>query len=384
MDRDVYVAGCGVTPFGNRWRASAADLAAEACSAALADAGIELDAVDAAWVGAFYPATGIGGSFLVDAIGCGSIPITHVENMCATGLDAFRHACLAVAAGQCEVALVCGVDKLTDNSGRGLPPEPATPAMAKLVDVNQFGFMATASFARWGWDRDDLVAVAVKNLGNGDAHPKAHLHLRPTAEEVVGAPIVSWPLGMHDCCSVADGAAAVIVTAGPVARATTHRDTLVKVRAVSAASAVSHPFWDPDFELDGFAATREAARTAYRDAGIARPVDEIDLVEVHDCFTITELLDVQDLGLCAPGEGAGFVRSGAADVDGTVAVNPSGGLKAFGHPIGATGVRMVQEITRQLQGRAEGRQVPGAATGMAQNLGGLGGVCLIAILGRDD
>ena len=384
MTRDVYVAGCGVTQFGNRWHASAPDLAAEACFAALDDAGLELSDVEAAWVGAFYPATGIGGSFLVDAIGCEGIPITHVENMCATGLDAFRHACLAVAAGECDVALVCGVDKLTDNSGRGLPPEPATPAMAKLVDVNQFGFMATAAFAAWGWGRDDLAAVAVKNLANGVAHPKAHLHVKATAEQVLASPIVSWPLGLHDCCSVADGAAAVLVTARPVALGTPHRDQLVKVRAVSAASAVSHPFWDPDFALDGFQATREAARIAYRDAGIGRPLDEIDLVEVHDCFTITELLDIQDLGFCAPGDGAGFVSSGAAEVDGTLAVNPSGGLKSFGHPIGATGVRMIQEITRQLQGRAEGRQVPDAGVGMAQNLGGLGGVCLIAILGRDD
>src|SRR5579872_3993786 len=229
VDRDVFVAGCGVTAFGNRWRSSAADLAAQACYEALADAGLELTDVQAAWVGAFYPATGIGGSFLVDAIGCRGIPITHVENMCATGLDAFRHAFMTVAAGACDVALVCGVDKLTDESCRGLPPEPATPAMAKLVDVNQFSLLATHCFAKYGWTREDLAAVAVKNLRNGRAHSKAHLRMDVTPEQALASPIVSWPLGLYDCCSVADGAAAVLVTSEQVARSSAHRDALVKV-----------------------------------------------------------------------------------------------------------------------------------------------------------
>lgn len=384
MDRDVYVIGCGCSKFGDRWQASAADLAGEACLEALEDAGLELSEVQAAWLGAYYPATAVGGSFLVDAIGCGGIPITHVENMCATGSDAFRQACMAVGAGECEVALVCGVEKLTDNSARGLPSEPSPPAMARLVDVNLFAFLATHCFDKYGWTREDLAAVAVKNHANGEVHPKAHLQRAVTREDALGSPSVSWPLGLYDCCSVADGSAAVVVASESVARASAHKDDLVQVRAAMAASNVSHPFYDPDFGMDGFEVTRRAARDAYKTAGIANPAEEIDVVEAHDCFTITELLDIQDIGLCAPGEAAEFVTSGAADVNGRVAVNPSGGLKSFGHPIGATGVRMTQEVVRQLQGRAQGRQVPNAAVGMVQNLGGLGGVCVVSILGRAD
>ena len=384
MDTGVFVAGCGLAKFGNRWQASAADLAAEACFEALDDAGLEVGDVDAGWVGAYYAATALGGSFLVDAIGCAGVPVTHVENLCASGMDAFRHACMAVGAGVCDVALVCGVEKLTDNSGRGLPSEPAPPAIGKLVDANLFALLATHCFSEYGWTRDDLAAVAVKNLANGEAHPKAHLRRAVAHEQVMASKPISWPLALHDCCPVADGAAAVIVTTEDVARRTAHRDELVQVRAVTAASGVTHPLYDPDFGLDGFETTRQAARKAYDTAGIADPVNEIDLVEVHDCFTITELLDIQDLGLCRPGEAASFVTSGAAAVDGAVAVNPSGGLKSFGHPIGATGVRMVQEVVRQLQGRAEGKQVADASVGMAQNLGGLGGVCLVSIFARVD
>lgn len=384
MDRAVFVVGCGLTRFGERWEASAADLAAEACSEALADAGLEVADAEAAWLGAYYPGTAIGGSFLVDAIGCDGIPVTRVENLCATGSDAFRQACMAVGAGEYEIALVCGVEKLTDSGRRGLPSEPATPAMARLVDVNLFALLATHCFAEFGWTRDDLAAVAVKNLANGNAHPKAHLRREVTREQALGSPTVSWPLGLDDCCSVADGSAAVVVASEKVARCSAHSDRAVQVRAVTAASDVTHPWYDPDFGLDGFAATRQAARKAYEKAGITDPTREIDLVEVHDCFTIAELLDIQDLGICAPGEAAEFVASGAADVGGAVAVNPSGGLKSFGHPIGATGVRMTQEVVRQLQGRAEGRQVEDAGVGMVQNLGGLGGVCLTSILARVD
>ncbi len=384
MDRSVYVVGCGCSKFGNRWEASAADLAAEACFEALDDAGVGLGDIQAAWLGAFYPETAVGGSFLVDAIGCEGIPVTHVENLCATGSDAFRQACMAVGAGECEIALVCGVEKLTDNTARGLPLEPSPPVMARLVDVNLFALLATHCFHEYGWSREDLAAVAVKNHGNGAAHPKAHLRRAVTHQGALESPTVSWPLGLYDCCSIADGSAAVVVASEQVARASAHKDDLVQVLAVAAASRVSHPFYESDFQMDGFDVTRQAAREAYDVVGIAKPAEEIDLVEVHDCFTITELLNIQDIGLCERGEAAEFVASGEADVDGTVAVNPSGGLKSFGHPIGATGVRMIQEVVRQLQGRAEGRQVPDAGVGMVQNLGGLGGVCVVSILSAAD
>jgi acetyl-CoA C-acetyltransferase len=384
LTRTAYVAGTGLTRFGERRELGPEQLAAEASLEALGDAGLEVADVEAAWVGAFYPATGLGGSFLVDAIGCRGIAVTHVENLCASGMDAFRHAVLAVEAGVCDIALAVGVDKLTDHTGRGLPPEPALPAMAKMVDANHFALMASRAFSTHGWTREDLAAVAVKNAANGSAHPKARLRAPVTTQQVLDAPEVSSPLGVQDCCPVADGAGAVVVASEEVARRTTHCDVPVRVRAVEAAASVSHPFFELESGLDGFEVTRRAARQAYHRAGITRPAEQLDLVEAHDCFTITELLDIGDLGLCAPADAAAFVRDGRADVDGLVPVNPSGGLKAFGHPIGATGVRMIHEVTRQLQGRAEGRQVRGAGVGLAQNLGGLGGVCLVSVLARAD
>lgn len=380
MDRPVYVAGCGLTSFGERWEASATDLAAEACAAAIADAGLAPDAIEAAWLGAYYPTTASGGSFLVDATGLEGLAVTRVENLCATGSDAFRQACLAVGGGAVDIALVCGVEKLTDDGARGLPREPQPSALADLVDVNLFALLASSCFDRYGWTRDDLAAVAIKNLGNGSHHPKAHLRGAPGLDSILASPFVSSPLAVQDCCAISDGSAALVIASEDVARGGPWAASPVRVVGLAAAAGVTYPWFDEGFELDGFEVTRRAAAAAYAQAGIVDPARELDLVEVHDCFTIAELLDIGDIGLCEPGAAAEFVGSGAGDIGGEVAVNPSGGLKSFGHPIGATGVRMVQEVVRQLQVRAEGRQVPGAIRGMVQNLGGLGGICLTAIL----
>ena len=196
--------------------------------------------------------------------------------------------------------------------------------------------------------------------------------------------MIAWPLGRFDCCAVSDGAAAVVVTRPETARTLHHKDDFVKVKSNALAVHTAWPMFKGSMDYLGFAATRDAAAQAYEEAGITEPAKEISLAEVHDCFTITEILNCQDLGFCKEGEGVHLLREGQTAPDGEIPVNPSGGLKCFGHPIGATGCRMIVEVTKQLQGRADGVQVPDAELGLAHNLGGPGAVCSVTILGRND
>jgi acetyl-CoA C-acetyltransferase len=202
-------------------------------------------------------------------------------------------------------------------------------------------------------------------------------------EIALDAPMIAWPLGRFDSCAVSDGAAAVIITTPEIAKKMKHKDDYVVVKANGLAVTTASPMHNPGFDYLGFPATRMAAKQAYEEAGITDPAAQISLAEVHDCFTITEMLTYEDLGFCAPGEGADFIKDGRSAADGDLPVNPSGGLKSFGHPIGATGCRMIGEVTRQLQGRAEGIQVKDPELGLAHNLGGPGAVCSVTILGRN-
>ncbi len=382
----VAVAGVGATAFGERWDDRTPDLLADACFEAFADAGIAPSDVDAIWVGSLYPFTGLSGGIAVDALKLFGKPATHVENYCASGLDAFRNACYAVAAGICDVALACGVEKILDQGSSGLPLDMlgGHPVMGTASAPAVFALAATRAMQVWGWTREDFARVAVKNHDNGADHPKAHFRKRVSVEQVLGSPCLAWPLGRLDACGISDGAAAVVVTRPEVARDLAHRDDFPWVKAVQLSVHTGWPVYKSDFDYEGFPATRQAARQAYAEAGITTPRVDVGLAEVHDCFTITELLNIQDLGLCDQGDAAAFVRDGLADVGGETAVNPSGGLKSFGHPIGATGCRMLYEVTRQLQGRADGRQVKDPRFGLAHNLGGQGSAVAVAILGAHD
>jgi acetyl-CoA C-acetyltransferase len=336
--------------------------------------------VEAAWVGNYYPFTGIGGTTVSDSLRMYGKPATRVENYCASGLEAFRAACTSVAAGLYDVVLACGVEKITDQGAAGLPPMGrADPVFERPSSPGFFALSATRAFHEWGWDNRDLALVAVKNHANGAVHPKAHFRREITVEEALAAPEIASPLRRYDCA-----AAAVIVTRPEIARTLRHRNEVVLVKSVQVAAYTASPQFKPSFEFLGFPSTREAARRAYAEAGVTDPGGEIDVVECHDCFTITELLNLQDLGFCAPGDATRLAREGQWHHDGKIPVNPSGGLKAFGHPIGATGCRMVYEVTSQLQGRALGRQVRNPRLGLAHNLGGPGAVSAVAILGRED
>ncbi len=383
---DVAIIGGGASKvFGEQFGKSADDLLFEACFEALDDAGVGVEEIQAGWIGIAYPFTGLSGATMADPIKLYDIPITHTENYCCSGMDAFRNACLAVASGMYDMVMACGVEKITDQGGRGLPGlgQQHPVIFRGITAPSAFGLAFERHRKEFGLTREDLAHVAVKNHANGAAHPRAHFRREVTLEQVIKAPSISGPLGLLDCCPISDGAAALVITRKDIARK--YRDDFVTVRALALSVYSNWLPFQPDFDYLAWRPTVKAAEQAYRQAGIEDPLREIDLAEVHDCFTITEILNIEDLGFCRKGEGGRFVREGRANVDGDVAINPSGGLKCFGHPIGATGCRMVFEVMRQLQGRAEGKQREGAKTGMAHNLGGLGGtVCGIAILSSED
>jgi len=382
----VAVAGVGATRFTEHYEKDQEDLLVEAVEEACTDAGIERKDIQAIWCGVYYRFTGLSGTTAADALRLYGIPSTRVENYCASGMDAFRNACFAVAAGVYDIVLACGVEKITDQGSRGLPNvlrDSIPPFMPPASAPALFAMAATRAFSERGWTREDLARVAVKNHANGAKHPKAHFRREITMETALDAPMIAWPLGRFDSCAVSDGAAAVIITTPEIAKKMNHKDDFVNVKANGLAVTTSSPMHNPGFDYLGFPATRMAAKQAYDEAGITDPARQISLAEVHDCFTITEILTYEDLGFCEPGEGAAFIRDGRSAAEGDLPVNPSGGLKSFGHPIGATGCRMIGEITRQLQGRADGVQVKDPELGLAHNLGGPGAVCSVTILGRN-
>jgi acetyl-CoA C-acetyltransferase len=382
----IAVAGVGATRFTEHYGKDQEDLLVEAVDEACADAGIVRKQIQAIWVGAYYRFTGLSGTTAADPLRLYGIPATRVENYCASGMDAFRNACFAVAAGIYDIVLACGVEKITDQGSRGLPNvlrDSIPPFMPPASAPALFAMAATRAFSERGWTREDLARVAVKNHANGAKHPKAHFRREITMDTAMNAPMIAWPLGRFDSCAISDGAAAVIVTRPEIAKTLNHKDDYTVVKANALAVTTANPMHDPTCDYLGFRATRTAAKNAYEEAGITDPARQISFAEVHDCFTITEILTYEDLGFCAPGEGADFIRDGRSAADGSLPVNPSGGLKSFGHPIGATGCRMIGEVTRQLQGRADGVQVRDPELGLAHNLGGPGAVCSVTILGRN-
>jgi acetyl-CoA C-acetyltransferase len=378
------IIGVGCTKFGELWEKDAEDLIVEAAFEAMDDAGVTPDDIEATWVGNLYDFTGLSGSVAAEPLKLFGKPTTRVENFCASGMDAFRNACFAVASGVYDVVLACGVEKLMDVGGSGLPVDMGHPVMRGASAPAMFALAATRCFHEYGWTREDLAHVAVKNHKNGALHPKAHFRRPITLNTALNAPMIAWPLGRFDSCGMSDGAAALVITRPEIAKKSRHKHDYAVTKANALTMHSFLPMYRASYDWLGFPATQNSAKLAYAEAGIKNPVEEIDLAEVHDCFTITELLNIQDLGFCKQGEAPKFVRDGHADVDGKIAVNASGGLKCFGHPIGATGCRMLCEITKQIQGRAEGAQVKNARLGLAHNLGGPGSVCAVTILSRPD
>ena len=383
----VAVIGRGCSKFGERWDSSPSDLIIEAAYEAFEDAGIESKDVQAAWLGTV-------GSFrtgppLAAALKLDYIPITRVENACATATDAFRNACYAVAAGIYDIVLAVGVEKLKDSGFSGLAvAEPAGADVNPPVPPpSQFALAATRYFHQYDIPYEEgkmtLAQLASKNHRTGTMSPKAHFQREVSAEQVANAPMVAWPLGLFDCCGVSDGAAAAIITTPEIAK--TFRDDYILVKGIGL-SVGAFGVLRNDWDFTHFPESVRASQAAYQEAGISDPRQEIDLAMVHDCFTITELIIYEDLGFSPRGRASEDVAAGTFSLEGELPVNTDGGLKCFGHPIGASGIRMIYEVYKQLQGKAEGRQLKDPTLGLTHNLGGRPGTitCSVALFGTRD
>ena len=388
----VVILGMGCSKFGERWDCNAQDLMVEAFEEALADAGIERKQIEAAWLGTAIEEQHLGKSAvpLAMTLRLPYIPVTRVENYCATGTEALRGAVYAVASGAADIALALGVEKLKDTGYGGLP-QRGRGALNDLFWPNlsapgSFAQLAAAYRAKHGADKTDLkramAHISVKSHDNGARNPKAHLRNKITEDDVLRAPMIAEPLGLYDCCGVSDGSACAIVTTPDIARGLGKKD-LVAVKAlqvaVSNGQEVQYDQWDGSY----FATTRIAAERAYKEAGITKPREQVSLVDVHDCFSVTELVTMEDLQLSPEGTAIRDVLDGFYDAEGRVPCQIDGGLKCFGHPIGASGLRMVYEMYLQLQGRAGQRQLKAPTWGVTHNLGGFPSqnVAAIAVIG---
>lgn len=358
-------------------------LFAEAVAEAFAsvEKGMDPKLVQEAWVGS----TAFGGwqlgntaAYLVEQAGLPGVPAQRVENACASSGFALRDAVLAIESGRVDVALVGGFEKMNDVDGihkrywLGVSGDTAWERMAGATFPGVYGMMAARHMHEFGTRREDLASIAVKNHANGAKNPNAQFQRAITMEKALASPIVAAPLSMFDCCSTTDGASAVLLASDSFARQFT--DTPVWVEGSGAATDFLAVHDRPTMT------TLEATVRAARQAGV-KP-GEVDLAEVHDCFTIAEILAVEDLGFAKKGDGGAFAREGRGEIGRDVAINPSGGLKAKGHPLGATGAAQAVEVFEQLQGRAGARQVPGAEVALAHNVGGSGATCTVHLFRR--
>jgi acetyl-CoA C-acetyltransferase len=374
----VAIIGMGCTRFGELWDRSTADLLVEASTAATKSAGVALEEIDAFWLGTMD--SGYSGLTLSTAIKSHGKPVTRVENMCATGSEALRGAVYAVASGAIDMAMAIGVEKLKDSGFSGLvrhdPPDDGTPT--ETTAPAAFSYLAPAYQDAHGLDtatmRETLSHIAVKNHANGALNERAQYRSPVTSEAVSRSPLVAGSLGIFDCSGVADGAAAAIVVRAEDAYRYADHPMFVKALAVVAGDGTAVLDDEASFASIPEAAT--SAEEAYRQAGITDPRTEISLAEVHDCFTPTELVLMEDLGFSERGQGWKDVLDGVFDADGTLPVNIDGGLKSFGHPIGATGLRMAFECWLQFRGEAGPRQLKDPRVGLTHNLGGRPGRCV--------
>jgi len=381
--RDVYVIGVGMTRFGELWESSLRDLFVEAALAALDDAGNAGEHLSSMYVGCMSSGLFVGqehiGPQLADYLGRIPIPATRVETACASGGAAVLHACLEVAAGVSEVVLAGGVEKMTDGAD-------VTSALATAADQEYeayhgvtfpglYALMARAHMHRYGTTREQLARVAVKNHKHGALNPKAQYPFEITVEQVLNSSRVADPLRLLDCSPVTDGAAAVILASEEAAR---RAGSHPLIRVAASAQATGTIALHSRADITRLDAVEQAAKEAYRQAGITP--DKVDVSEVHDCFTIAELCVMEALGYTEAGKSGPLAEAGETNIGGRMPINPSGGLKAKGHPVGASGAAQIVELVHQLRGEADGRQVENARIGLAQSMGGTGASCTVHIL----
>lgn len=378
--RDVAIIGAGITQFGELWDRSYRQIFVEAALKAIKNSGV--DHIDSMYVGSMSGGLFVGqehvGSIMADYLGVTPIPSVRVESACASGGVAVRQAFLEVASGASDVVLAGGVEKMTD--GVDVTAVLATAADQEwevyhgITFPGLYALIARAHMNRYGTTREQLAMVAVKNHENGSKNPNAQYQFKITVEDVLNSTMVADPLRLLDCSPVTDGAAAVILCPLELAR----KFTSSPVRILSSSQASDTIALPGRDDITALSAVSTAAKEAYSTAGITP--ERIDVAEVHDCFTIAEVCVIEDLGFVEKGKGGKAVEDGITRIDGKIPVNPSGGLKSKGHPVGATGVAQIVELFNQLRGEAGERQVRDARIGLAQNMGGSGGSCVIHIL----
>jgi len=387
----VAIVGMGCTKFGENWDKSFDDLVVEAVYEAYEDAGVGPEDIQAVWMGSYWSNMPAPSQPFATTLKLDYKPITRLENMCATASDAFRNAAYAVAAGVCDIALAIGAEKLKDAGYSGLPTDdiamglvstaPNTFRSRNFTAPGHFAMMATSYFNKYGLSPEEgrtmLAQVMVKNHHNGTMSPKAHFRREITVEQVLKAPIIAWPLGLFDCCGVSDGAAAAILVRKDMAK--TFKPDPVLIKALQIAVGPSEGYMNPKHDWTSVKETFVAGQRAFAEAGVTNPRKEISMAEVHDCFSITEAIIYEDLQFSPRGHCKDDIEAGTFELTGDLPVNMDGGLKCFGHPIGASGLRMVYELYTQIRGKAGPRQVKNPGLGLAHNLGGTPGGATIAV-----
>ncbi len=386
--RDVAIIGIGNTKFGEMWSRSFRDLVVEAGAGAVEDAGIDGSDIDALYggnmsAGRFVEQEHIG-ALIADYAGLATmhIPSVRVEAACASGGLALRQAIMAVASGWHDIVIAAGVEKMTDVTSDALTDiivsasDREWEGMAGATFPSLYAMIANLHMRRYGTTREEMAMVAVKNHHNATMNPKAQFQSEISIEAVINSSVVSDPLTILDCSPITDGAAAVILAPAEDAKKYTDCPVYVKASTQASDTIALHDRRD----ITTLDATVHAAKKAYEQTGLG-PKD-MDLAEVHDCFTIAEILAIEDLGFVKKGEGGRATKSGMTALDGEIPVNPSGGLKACGHPLGATGIKQANEVVLHLRGEAGRRQVEGAEVGLTHNVGGTGGTAIVHIFSR--
>ena len=385
--RDVFVAGIGSTTFGKHIATPIESLAVEAAARAIVESGIDRARIGALYLGNFISGPLNGKEVLAgivgERLGLGNIPCTKVEGACASGGIAFRHAWIAIASGMCDAVMVVGVEKMTHastaevTSALNCAMDNENDGPSGLTFPGQFGMAWRIHANQYGTTREDIASVVIKNKANGLKNPLAQMGASLTLEQICASAMIADPLQMFDCCPASDGAAAIVLCAEPLLSSQARQN---KIRVLASAQTSGSPRIANHPDLCSFEATVTAAQKAYEQAGLT--AKDIDVCELHDCFSIAEIIDSEDLGLVPRGLGGKWAAEGRTGMQGDVAINPSGGLLAKGHPVGATGIGQIYEIVKQLRGEHT-NQVSNARIGMTHNLGGTGVACTVNILGRD-
>ncbi|MFP4006027.1 MAG: thiolase domain-containing protein [Candidatus Hadarchaeia archaeon] len=386
--RNVAIVGTGMTKFGELWDTSFRDLFVDAGTRALKDAGMKGDEIDGMYVGNMSAGQFIHqehvASLIADHAGLVPTPCTRVEAACASGGLALREAFISVASGISDVVVAGGIEKMTD-----LLSNQATGTLATASDQEWeahvgatfpglYALMARRHMHEFGTTEEQMAKVAVKNHRNGSNNPHAQYQREISVDSVLNSPEIASPLKLFDCSPVSDGGAAVILVPAEKAEEYTDKPVIISGSGQASGTLSLH-----DREsLTKIPAAREASKTAYEMAGIES--EDIDLAEVHDCFTIAEIIATEDLGFCERGEGGRLIEQGETERDGRIPVNPSGGLKSKGHPVGTTGIAQAVEIVKQLRNEAGKRQVEDPEIGLAHNIGGSGGTAVVHVFERGD